>query len=102
MRCYFYYEDAGDESVLNYVFVSSLVTRTFTWSTLLTPKNLVVILNREDAKDYIKAYQKAYIQDQSDVDFKDCLEHRARPDDVNWLNLFDVFKVDEISLERAT
>lgn len=65
----------------------------------MTLKMVVAILNKEDAKDYVQAYQKAYNRDPIDVDIKDHLEHGAQPDEVCWLKPFETFKVCELFLK---
>lgn len=59
-------------------------------------------MNMEDAKDYIKAFWKAYGRDPSDVYIKDHQECGTQSDRVSWFMPFRIFKADDISLKRAT
>lgn len=55
------------------MLVSSQAAGTLTLPTLSTLEMKVVILNREDAKDHVKAYPKAYGRYPSDANIKDYL-----------------------------
>lgn len=43
----------------------------------------VVILNRENAKNFIKTFQRVYGRDPSDAEIKDHLSCGVQPDGVN-------------------
>lgn len=92
-------EATENDHVVTSMHVSSQATWTSTFSALMTLKMVVAILNKEDAKDYVQAYQEAYNRDPIDVDIKDHLEHGAQPDEVFWLKPFETFKVCELFLK---
>lgn len=62
----------------------------------------VVILNRKDAKSFVKNYRNTCGRKASDVEIKNHIVRGARPDGVSWINPFGIFKDDEIPLTGVT
>lgn len=61
----------------------------------------VSILNGDDAKEYIQIHQKSYNRDPIDTDIKDHLKRGSQPYGICWLEAFETFKVNELSLKRV-